>query len=1665
MDNNVQQPAGLDTTSAPEAEVLYGVGSDANGQQNSDPGGDPPSLDAIDSEVNQHLDSMGLPDLDTNAPVNTEPDIWSGLRGRIENGPNMNGWGFDTAGFMNDLYQVGQSAIYGVGSGAQELGQGALDVAASMDSSGRESSGNPLRDLLLPWTNSHTQQYDEATSALRDSIPNIMELAGVPKPDSTVENVVASVAPFVATGWFGKGFEGLKALQSINGIETGGLLGQGLGRVAGNTAGKLAEALGSGALTGAMLPEDADNWADTLRNLSGRNDMLGSVARTWLNVPGVEGLAKDAGDSDPVKKLKNVLDAAYGTVAAPLLLAGMKSLKLVDALRRGEKIAPEVLESARLEQELADQVAEKLGKDTSTEAALDELFPGTTTRAPVDKSILPETQISVKRSIPKPGEDNFLTDIGSYVDTVYHETNVGDAQQLLTGRYPSSGPMGGVELFWSNTPEMALGQGSNKGVRFEVSAKGLQGKVHRGKPGLDFTGESGYHEFVTRSSEGPLDIKSVTFTKLERPDRVTANRLRLLKKDLESQGWVPEQTDAGVRYTKPTIPDMESAPAGLDDVAGDVTGDTLQASAVKFEDLGEDVPLVDRLKSMLNWSDKETLARIKQAKESLEQADRDALDEALKYQKLTEGVDVTRPELKFDTEAYIAHLNRASESKEPGAFEAALGDWSQYVENPQANLLDPKDAARFDSTPYKLTGSLIESIKRVTTTDAARKEQAVRYVADILGGGYESENQAIARRIIETSMDSVAEVDRAVHRMLVNRVHLKNNLLPNLERAARLASLNPDDVTLQRAVLKMASQVNKYKEADNALGSAAGRFLQSRKIDPEIADQLKAIYGAKPFDVTSPTAARAAEMAEAERIANLNATEPLTQVEKLQVEQLVGKLGWIDPDARAEFASSVIRSGMHPIWKRIGNTGSFGGQLFSEMVMSGMLFHPSTWNRVLSGVITASGYDAIGQMVGATSLLGAKRLGMATFRGQVIDNTTYQALQIGAMYRLYSLPRSLFTAAKSFLQPELAEAYKVGTSTYKVQPALSPEIFSKTFGKDVATKIFTGAGGIGSRVIRTAGAGLGIPMHMLGSFDVLVNHSHISGRAAEELTTIAIGKGLKGKAVFDFINKHLADVMEDMLVAAQAPAGSFVPKNRLGILAEDLRKLSDDAGRNADYTSLREMGQGSTGQGTEQLNNTLPFRLNEGVNKLFGQIPVIGGPLKTVLFPFGKVTANIVHRQVAPWQGALDLMGSLANVPGTGGAYIRDVMNGGQGAHRQAQLVGHTLMYMALYSAGLVNYNNLKSQGKAPVYSMPGQAEAEARSVRGVRPSESVAIDGSTITTGGLVPYVSPWDVGNYTAFILDRMNGGDGKQYAGHLVGLAGKVAPFEPLFHSIVEMGKGLSDRAGTGKAPLEGALSGIAAGVGDALERPLRIGDLRPGHQVPGRNMTIRTKDPWTAFQTAAGGFTGEPNQFRVNAYDMFGKHEPDKYDPDDSLQERLDAVGLPTVKSYDNSNLGRYLAELEARGLTLEPAPKRVNVTLDGINMPVELTTWYDRKARKHLWDVYNEALRNEKFPIPGQDKEADARTVLERYAQMALGDSDRSVTDRTIQVGDLTRKDLSGTTSTMNGILLYFRERATAQTQIYINEHMDDIVDWHGKSMRDISKENRDADMQIKKVQP
>ena len=148
-------------------------------------------------------------------------------------------------------------------------------------------------------------------------------------------------------------------------------------------------------------------------------------------------------------------------------------------------------------------------------------------------------------------------DLSRITPKLYREMAPANAVNLLN----KSMDMTPFQLYFANHPDLALGQGTNKGVLMEFDSKGILGNLDTSKPGSEFLGTKNQGEFVSKFTSQDTyknNIRKITI----KPD---AKMSLVDKKGLQNavKGWAKEiSPDGSYIYTPPYKPHSGSLTPG-----------------------------------------------------------------------------------------------------------------------------------------------------------------------------------------------------------------------------------------------------------------------------------------------------------------------------------------------------------------------------------------------------------------------------------------------------------------------------------------------------------------------------------------------------------------------------------------------------------------------------------------------------------------------------------------------------------------------------------------------------------------------------------------------------------------------------------------------------------------------------------------------------------------------------------------------------------------------------------------------------------------------------------------------------------------------------------------------------------------------------------------------
>lgn len=146
-------------------------------------------------------------------------------------------------------------------------------------------------------------------------------------------------------------------------------------------------------------------------------------------------------------------------------------------------------------------------------------------------------------------------DLSKFADIVYHETAGSELRYML----PNGAMRGQSPTVWlSNHPDLATGQGANKGVLITADAPGIEGKLSLRKPMAAYNYQGNQAEF-TSDYIPPKNIRSVTVLPDAQIDKT--NRSYILDY-FKQNNWTKSNADGGgITYSRPGLePSQSSGP-------------------------------------------------------------------------------------------------------------------------------------------------------------------------------------------------------------------------------------------------------------------------------------------------------------------------------------------------------------------------------------------------------------------------------------------------------------------------------------------------------------------------------------------------------------------------------------------------------------------------------------------------------------------------------------------------------------------------------------------------------------------------------------------------------------------------------------------------------------------------------------------------------------------------------------------------------------------------------------------------------------------------------------------------------------------------------------------------------------------------------------------------
>lgn len=295
------------------------------------------------------------------------------------------------------------------------------------------------------------------------------------------------------------------------------------------------------------------------------NTLSGRVATEAIK-EGVTGVPLAAGqalaqghDLDEVAKQGAIGGIAGGVLGGAMPLVGAVARRVIDKYRPVKQSTtsptlalPEPRQRGNMNQAVTDDVIYSQPRRDITQE-VDGVLPSQPkpTDSPSVLDRYKEQPIVVEKGkLKKPFEsleDNYLKQLNEYTDTLYRETTADQALNLIPGsnRYTDTKL---DSFYFSNKPELALGQGTNKGIMIEFDSKGIQGQINRSKPGWEMAYKGDSAEFISKNVDQKTyqdSVRSITIQK----DVVLENAVKRRLQNTLSEWDKKINPDGSTTYT------------------------------------------------------------------------------------------------------------------------------------------------------------------------------------------------------------------------------------------------------------------------------------------------------------------------------------------------------------------------------------------------------------------------------------------------------------------------------------------------------------------------------------------------------------------------------------------------------------------------------------------------------------------------------------------------------------------------------------------------------------------------------------------------------------------------------------------------------------------------------------------------------------------------------------------------------------------------------------------------------------------------------------------------------------------------------------------------------------------------------------------------------------
>lgn len=190
----------------------------------------------------------------------------------------------------------------------------------------------------------------------------------------------------------------------------------------------------------------------------------------------------------------------------------------------------------------------------------------------------------------RPVLDQSNRPMADFGDRLFRETSIENAMFIIPEGASTRGiSLASDSLYLSNVPELAKGQGDNRGVMLEFGTEGLNGRADLSKPSARMMAEQGHYEIIYRDGDKSLGkaLRAITIAQDAESPRALKMRMNGVIKALQKKGWILDKSQPN--QVRISAPDASAPAAKLDN--GEAIDPAVAERARQENQLRADQPL------------------------------------------------------------------------------------------------------------------------------------------------------------------------------------------------------------------------------------------------------------------------------------------------------------------------------------------------------------------------------------------------------------------------------------------------------------------------------------------------------------------------------------------------------------------------------------------------------------------------------------------------------------------------------------------------------------------------------------------------------------------------------------------------------------------------------------------------------------------------------------------------------------------------------------------------------------------------------------------------------------------------------------------------------------------------------------------------------------------